>query len=308
MDLIKPMLASPSTGTANRRAIDIESLAGTHTFDVKLDGLRAIAYYDGERLCLVNRSGVDITAQFPEIEPFGGLPFILDGEIVADDDTFQTAATRGKLTRIPQIRAAAVASPCKFIAFDLLAWAGESLVDHKIEYSDRRASLEGVLHRTQTKGTRFGLSVTSDSPLFLQQVAQMGMEGVIAKRKTSRYTPGGRNGDWIKFKNLHRITAIAIGYEAGTGARSHFGAMRLALLDGETGTPVDIGRVGTGFSEREITELKARLDAGEPIPVEIELLNVTQDGALRFPVYVGVRSDLSVLDATLDQLATVPRC
>lgn len=301
MDVIKPMLASASTKTANRNGVDITSLAGTHTFDLKLDGLRAIAYWDGRVLQLLNRSGIDITVQFPEItgSDLGRTPVVLDGEIVADDGKFQTVATRGKLTKAPAIKLGAAGSPCRFVAFDLLSANARSYVNEP--YVERRARLDSF-----PLSGRFTTSFISTSPNFLQQVAELGMEGVIAKRNASRYTPGGRNGDWIKFKNLHRITAIAVGYEPGTGARSHFGAMQLALLNGDKIVPV--GRVGTGFSDREIADLKARLDAGTPFAVEIEILNVTADSSLRFPVYMGIRSDLSVLDCTLSQLETIPRC
>jgi bifunctional non-homologous end joining protein LigD len=152
----------------------------------------------------------------------------------------------------------------------------------------------------------FAATVWSDRVEIFEQCRDLGMEGVIAKRAGSLYHPGRRSPDWIKFKALHRVSCVPTAYERGEGSRSHFGAMHLAMV-GPTG-PVPVGRVGTGFTEREITDLKGRIDRGELFVVEIECLNVTKGGVLRFPVYKGVRSDLSPLDATIDQLGTLPRC
>ena len=307
MERIAPMLATPSTSASGRPAVKIETLEGTHTFDLKLDGLRAMAYWDGKALTLINRNGVNITAQFPEIAGvdlgYHHDKLIFDGEIVATDGRFQTVATRGKQTRSALIEKAAESAPCKFVAFDLLLDMVNTGFPGSLSepYLIRRARLNNL-----NLPAPFGLSVISPTADLLTHVASLGMEGVIAKRNDSRYIPGGRTRDWIKFKVLHSITAIAIGYEPGTGSRAHFGAMQLAVLDGDKIVP--LGRVGTGFTEAEILDLKARLDAGRPTLVEIECLNRTADGALRFPVYKGIRTDLSVLDASVTQLATLPLC
>ena len=300
MDRIKPMLAAASTTANNRPAVKIETLEGDYTFDLKLDGLRAIAYWEDSKLTLINRNGVDITAQFPEIHMDAKLPMVLDGEIVACDGRFQTVATRGKQTKAALIKASSKINPCKFVAFDLLEYDGRSYLNET--YFQRRAQLNDL--RLSSWVER---SVISPSASFLDIVRQQGMEGVIAKRNESRYAPGGRNRDWIKFKVLHSITAIAVGYEAGTGSRAHFGAMTLALLDQQHNV-VPLGRVGTGFTEAEILDLKSRLDAGMPTLVEIECLNRTADGSLRFPVYKHIRNDVSILDANIAQLDTLPLC
>jgi ATP-dependent DNA ligase len=82
--------------------------------------------------------------------------------------------------------------------------------------------------------------------------------------------------------------------------------MFLAMLD-ENGTPVQVGRVGTGFDTAATHECKALLDARTPFLVEIECANVTKTGVLRFPSYKGIRTDLGLTDAALTQLATIPR-
>lgn len=306
MTPIVPMLARATTGASNRTPVDLRTLVG-YTFDLKLDGLRAIAYWDGAVLRLLNRSLKDITAQFPEIEAsapvLGPAPLILDGEVVADTGLFETVATRGKTTRPADVARRATALPCRFVAFDVLAFGDQNVMP--FPHTSRRellATMAGVW-----EGSRFTEVVSSDDgPLIWAQVAKMGLEGLIAKRATSPYVPGSRTDAWLKFKVTRRITAVAVGYEPGEGSRAAFGAMQLALI-GPDG-PVRIGTVGTGFKDADLRECKARLDAGAPFLVEIEALNRTKAGLLRFPVYRGIRTDLPITAAALDQLDSLPLC
>ncbi len=306
--MIKPMLASPSTGAGGRRAVELSTLvaSGQYAFDLKLDGLRAVLYWDGSTVKILNRSLVDITAQFPELVTaahlLGERPLVLDGEIVADDGTFTSVATRGKTVRAADVAKRAVSLPCKFIAFDLLGLDDNDLCS--TPWSMRRQALE-VLGGGFPE--RFQISMCSDDGATMwKAVSELGLEGLIAKRKNAIYVPGSRSPGWLKFKTVRQITCVAVGYEAGTGSRTRFGALQIALI-GPDG-PVSVGRVGTGFNEAEITDLKKRLDAGEMFLVEIEALNRTAAGVLRFPVYKGVRTDLPLTDATLSQLDQLPLC
>lgn len=304
---IKPMLAAPSTGTGSRRAVDLATLVGgTHLFDLKLDGLRCVIYWDGSTLRLVNRSGVDITRKFPDIDlaPMLGLtPVILDGEIVCASGLFNDVATRGKQEKPEAILSAATRLPARFIAFDLLHLGGSDY--RPLPYEHRRGTLESYVEVVD-EPTLTASIVSNDGVAFWTSVTSLGMEGLIAKDRKAPYMEGKRSPAWLKFKTTRRITCVMTGYEPGTGARAHFGAGFLALV-GPNG-PVPVGKVGTGFTESEIQHLKGQLDAGTPVLVEIEALNVGSGGQLRFPVYKGVRTDLSYVDATLDQLDTLPRC
>ena len=299
--MILPMLASPTTGAGNRTPVSIESLAGTHAFDLKLDGIRALAFWNGTSLTLVNRNGVNITAKYPElVAPFeahftghpGYVPLVIDGEIVADDGRFETVLTRDKQTSSAAIAAGVAQHPTHFVAFDR--------PDVDDTWLERRLVLDNMV-----LPERWTRSVWSLKPSFQADVAAQGMEGVIAKRLTSRYRPG-RSGDWLKFKNLHRVSCLASGYAAGTGSRTAFGAMFLALID-EHNEVVPCGRVGTGMTGRDLTELKTRLDAREIFVVEIECLGLTSGNVLRMPVYRGIRTDVVPTSCTTAQLATLPR-
>lgn len=293
---IKPMLAAP------QKSEKLATLVGSHTFDLKLDGIRCVLYWLNGGLRLVNRSGIDITHRFPEL---GGLswPFdvVLDGELMARTGLFQDTAKRDKQNKPGDVAIWSQRMPCTFVAFDMLHLAGNDLRNQG--YVVRRNLLE---EHAPAQGELLSHSVISSDPTFFDTVKAAGGEGVIAKRNHSTYRPG-RSGDWIKFKTIRSVTCVATGYEKGTGARAHFGAMFLHMIDAN-GQAVAVGRVGTGFKKAEIDMLKGELDAGRPVLVEIECLNVTRDGSLRFPAYKGVRTDLSYLDARLDQLDSIPRC
>lgn len=298
-----PMLAVPSTGASGRDPLCYEDLMATGQWigDTKLDGIRAFLHWDGQQATFVNRNGVDITRKYPELQRMnlGPEPLWLDGEIVAADGRFETALTRDKQESDAAIRRLSVSHPCRFMAFDMPQYATWTFVD-------RRAALEEALG--DHLGPALGITVVSDSPGFLTLTREMGLEGVILKRRNSTYHFGRRSKAWVKFKNLHRVTCLVAGYTPGTGHRERtFGALQLALID-ENSNIVLCGQVGTGFTEREIAELKARLDSGEVLAVEIECLNRTSGNTLRFPVYKGVRTDVPVLDCSTKQLEALPIC
>lgn len=292
---MRPMLASPGKG------IDPATLVGTHTFDLKLDGVRSLAHWDGQDLTLINRSGRNQTESYPDLVasfPHHPSSLVLDGEIVAVTGSFEDVARRDKVTKPADVKRAMDKYPVRFIAFDVLQNGDADL--RRQSFTTRRNHLESL---GVTNGL-WDLSLCSPDLHMLELVRQNGLEGVIAKRNDSQYV-AGRSKSWLKFKNVHRVTAIAVGYEPGEGSRAHFGAMFLALVD--DGKIVPVGRVGTGFSGTDTHECKALLDAHQPFVVEIEAANVTQSNQLRFPVYKGMRTDLSVADATIDQLDTLPR-
>jgi bifunctional non-homologous end joining protein LigD len=308
---LRPMLASPTTSTHTRTAVTMETLVDTHAFDVKLDGVRSFCVWNGQTARFFNRNGREQTASYPDLvgaAHLGPMPITLDGEIVAVSGSFEHVAIRDKQTKQADVLREMLRHPVVYIAFDML-----SLGEHDMRadpWIRRRMNLDVWYDITPYPGSEpapfqvVPYARGRDGLLLYEAVASLGMEGVIAKNLRSRYQ-GGRSIAWLKFKTTHRISCIAAGYEPGTGARSHFGAMTLALVapDGV----VECGRVGTGFTASEIDDLKKRLDNGDCFVVEIECLNVTQSGQLRFPVYKGIRSDLSVLDASIDQLNTIPR-
>lgn len=296
-----PMLAVSSTGASGRQPVKIESLAGTHVFDLKLDGVRAMIWHDGTKIRIINRAFTDISYRYPEIvSALAGTTKLglLDGEIIADDGRFETTLLRDQQESKSAINRLALQHPCRFVVFDapgvaMLAW------------TRRRTFAEQAVAKLGCE--RVSITPYSEDPGFFATVAEMGMEGVIAKRKASKYQPGRRSPDWVKFKTVRRVSCIISGYSPGQGSRAHLGAIHLVMLD-QDDNPVDVGRCGSGFTERQTHELKALLDAGNVLVVEIEALNLTSGRKLRHPVYKGIRTDLSPLDCTTDQLKTLPTC
>ena len=281
-----PMLATATTGASNTVPISIDDLleTGEWVLDTKLDGVRAYAH-EGR---LINRLGKDITYRYPEVQVESDA--WLDGEIVALDGRFESTLLRDQQERPASIKKLAESTPCHFIAFDMPELAREP-------WAVRRARLENEPVMVTPIG---------DSRVLFDTAVELGMEGVIAKRMNARYQFGKRSRDWKKFKTTRRLTCLVAGYEPGNGSRAHFGAMHLALLD--VGGPVLVGRVGSGFTERDTHRLKARLDAGELLAVEVEALNVTSGRQLRHPVFRGVRTDVQPSACTIDQLDLFPTC
>lgn len=296
---LSPMLASKAVG------VTPATLVGTHVFDEKLDGLRAMVATDGNRVWLRGRKGADLLPHFPEIES-GALVtlregVVLDGEITTT--TFEDVNHRAMMAA-QRISVERTTLPvATFNAFDVLRHpdvTGKDLVLVEAPWQHRRY----VLDELRLTG-RFRATTVSTNPEYFDTIRARGGEGVIAKRLASRYR-AGRSADWLKFKATSRITCIAYGYAPGSGSRAAFGAVLLAVLS-EDMTPTEIGRAGSGFTDRTITQVKAGLDAGTPLVIEVECLGLTSGGQLRQPVFKGVRADLTILDATSTQLNNLPK-
>lgn len=298
---LSPMLATASTGQGNRRARTVEDLDG-YAFEEKIDGVRAIVTYDAGSgtITIANRSGNDITLAFPEVtDAVAGVTptIVLDGEIVLRNGTFGDLNGRAKVTVAGKASAKAEAMPAKFVAFDVLHYGGQDLIH--LPYTERRRMLLAIGEAFADPAFEV-VRASFDGRAFFEQVKAEGGEGVIAKKITSTYAYGKRAPEWVKFKATQSVTCIAVSYEPGKGARAAFGAMHLAMIGGAK--PQYVGRVGSGLSAAAISECKAGLDSGAFVVVEIETLGRTPDNKLRFPVFKGIRSDLTVHDANVAQL------
>jgi bifunctional non-homologous end joining protein LigD len=296
----EPMLASTGEG-------QLSALAGTHVFDTKLDGVRMLALWDGSTLTLRNRNARDCTVSWPDLvldAPNAiSKPMVLDGEVIIPNHAFQDVARRNQATKVRVAAAMAARMPAAFIAFDILSHDGVDVRDQPLSW--RRQLLE--LHVEETQ--HWGKTLCSTDPVIYDLVRDGGGEGVIAKRLTSRYVPG-RSRNWLKFKATTSVTCVGVGYEPGSGSRAAFGAMRLAMVDSAGGVHI-VGRVGSGFKDREVASMKATFDnarSGEDLPVvEVECLGLTREGVLRQPVYKGLRTDLTRFDANITQLEGLTR-
>jgi len=244
-------------------------------FELKLDGYRLIASKSHGEALLLTRNGNDYTSVFPEIaRAVKSLPFddcIIDGEVVCLDakgiPSFSRLQQRGRLSSEIEIRRAAVELPATFYAFDLLAFEDFDL--RPLPLVRRKELLSDVVPKLGA--LRYLDHIETEGEAFLEQVTAMGLEGIVAKRSTSRYR-GGRSGDWLKIKAERSGDFVIVGFTKPKGSRSHLGALQLA--DWVDGTLVYAGRVGTGFNDELLKELHELLD---PI--------VRQDPLCAGPVY-----------------------
>ncbi|MGH7652851.1 MAG: DNA ligase D [Gemmatimonadaceae bacterium] len=230
-------------------------------FELKLDGYRLIASKSKGEALLLTRNGNDYTGVFPEIaRAVKALPYdecIIDGEVVVSDEkglpSFAKLQQRGRLSSAMDIRRAAVELPATFYAFDLLAFEEFDL--RKLPLKERKSLLAEAVPKLGA--LRWLDHIETEGEAFLEQVTAMGLEGIVAKKSNSKYR-GGHSGDWLKIKAEKTGDFVIVGYTRPKGSRSHLGALQLAdLVDG---TLVYAGRVGTGFNDELLKELKSLLD------------------------------------------------
>ncbi len=292
---------------------------GSWAFEIKWDGVRAIAFVQGGRLVLKARSGRDVTARYPELRPLAvalaGREVILDGEVVAFDGarpSFQKLQSRMHLTSEHAVRRLARDDPVHYVAFDLLYLDGRSLLG--LRYDERRA----VLADLELSGPTWQAPAhhVGDGEALLQLTRAQQLEGVIAKRLDCPYTPGKRTSGWVKVKNIGSTDVVIGGWLPGEGGRSgRLGALVIGIPD-DDGVLRYAGRVGTGFSQAELVRLGGMLDelASDASPFEgrqppkltrfvepslvarVDFTERTNAGTLRQPSYKGLRDDVAPED------------
>ncbi len=260
----------------------------------KVDGIRALVSLSSTGVSIQARSGKDKTGMFPELDIQAHSSCLLDGEIVSLDDKFNSIQHR--MTRQVCIELASDEYPTKFVVFDLLSVEGKDIQDLPLE--ERR----GLLGRILVPTNNVALSpYTTDGLTLYRQAIEEGWEGIVGKLLSGVYQQDKRN--WIKVKNRREGIFFVCGYTSGTGWRERtFGSLVLGYLDKDS-VMRSVGEVGTGFDISEIESLFSVMENShsdcifrlpptsavwvKPFPVRVKYLEVTDDGQLRFPVYIG---------------------
>ena len=295
-------------------------------FELKYDGVRALASFAGSTVKVVGRSGRDETQRYPELAALPNVMHahdgIVDGEIVAFDDegrpSFERLQSRINISRQQDIERGARDTPVRFMAFDLLRLDGRELLHTALRI--RKKTLRDLLAPEGSPAVQFADHVDNNGLAFFDVVKQRGLEGMVGKRGDSEYQPGRRSRDWLKVKAWKTQSCVIIGYTSGQGRRrEHIGALILAVV--RNGALSHCGQVGTGFDEKTLRALRARLDdlgvdssPVEPAPqtsepatwvrpelvCEVRFSEWTSAGILRHPAFVGLRNDVVPADAVVD--------
>ena len=289
-------------------------------FEAKWDGIRAISYI-GEEISIRSRNGRELTGRFPELQELLDLArdVVLDGEIVVMEEgrvNFQAAAKRSQTTGQLEIEHLRRKLPATYIVFDILERDGDPLTETPLLERKR------ILGDSLKEGRHVVLSayVEEYGEDYYRAAIQRGLEGVIAKRKGSRYEQG-RSSSWLKVKRVRTCDCTVFGYTSGKGSREKtFGALILGLYD--EGEPVYVGKVGTGFSQKDLETLREAFNGieaeeetlpGVEIPDQITWLrpvlvcevgyhSVTDDMRLRMPRFLDLRTNKDPMECSMEQI------
>ena len=285
-------------------------------FELKWDGVRIQARVDGDQVQLISRNGNDVTSHYPEL---GGLPrairgstAVLDGEIVVLDQLGKADFGRlqSRMHAAEPSYALLQQDPAVFYIFDLLSVDGYDL--RRVPLEQRKGHLKEIL--SAGGPLRYSDHVSEKGEELFELAREHGAEGIVGKARDGAYV-SGRSRDWVKVKVVREIDAVIGGFTEPRGGRSHFGAI-LVGLHGPEGLRF-IGGVGTGFDSSTLEMLAGRMMPLEtdvcPFAVEprykekaywveprlvarIKFGAWTNDGVLRHPVYMGLRTDIGVED------------
>lgn len=297
-------------------------------FEIKWDGYRAIAFISDGKVRLVSRNQIDLTPRYPELKDLPKFikakSAILDGEVVALDKdgraSFSLMQQRTGFRPGGKRQAANADVPVLYYAFDLLYldgydWRREPL-------AERKEKLKSIL--LTGDAVRFSDHYQRHGKALYDIVAQKGLEGIVAKKRSSFYEER-RSREWLKVKIRHRMDCVVGGYTEPEGSRAHFGSLVLGLYDKKERL-IHIGQVGSGFDQKLLEEIWSLLKKFEtkknPFFGEVEALRKTfwvkpelvaeveyaewTDGTnegsgpkLRAPVFLNLRDDKDPKDCLL---------
>jgi bifunctional non-homologous end joining protein LigD len=285
--------------------------------EIKYDGYRVLAWVDGRQIRLLTRNQKDWTDRFPTVtEALAGLGLsdtVLDGELAVEMEGGITSfqALQNALRR-PD------AGSLQFFLFDLLRVQGRDVRDRSL--LERKELLRGVLNGG-TGVLRYSDHMPGRGPEFFEQACAHGLEGIISKRATAPYR-GGRGGDWLKVKCVREQEFVIGGFTEPAGSRTGLGALHVGAWDGDR--LVYCGKVGTGFSDRVLRDLRTRLDrlkqpqtpftdgprgaaarvshwVAPELVARVRFTDMTDDGRLRHPAFDGLREDKPAREVTLER-------
>ena len=293
--------------------------AGEWIYELKFDGIRALAIKAGSKVSLQSRNRNELGARFPEVAAAAqSLPVdecVIDGEVVALDEK-----GRSSFQLLQALEMEGRKSPVYYYVFDLLQMEGRNLMLLPLE---TRKALLAKLREDVGDPIRYSGEIGSDPNALLKEIKHLGLEGIVGKQRRSIYEPGRRSGAWIKLKCSHEQEFVIGGYTPPAGSRKYFGAILVGYYEGKRLRFA--GKVGTGFTAKSLAVLykKFREHKRESCPFvdlpskqdgrwvqgitpgemrkctwvdpvfvcQIKFAEWTRDGKLRQPVFLGLRED-----------------
>ena len=295
-------------------------------FEIKWDGYRAVAFIENNQVKLVSRNQNDLTARFAELKDLPAFvkaqSAVLDGEVVALDEqgrpSFSLMQQRTGFRPGGRKATKRADVPVLYYAFDLLYL--DDLDLRRVPLEQRKQLLQERL--TNSDVVKFSDHYPEKGLALFQAAAQKGLEGILAKKRDSRYVET-RSRDWLKIKITQRQECVVGGYTDPEGSREYFGSLVLGLYDKQKRL-IHVGQAGTGFDQKTLKEMFATLKPLEtsknPFYGEIgglkkvhfvqpklvaeikfsEWTHETDEGGmkLRAPVFMGLRADKSPEECT----------
>ena len=311
----KPQFIEPMKA----RLVDEPPKHGDWLYELKFDGIRAMAIKNHRKVSLISRNGNKLDARFPEIvEAVKNLPvreYVIDGEVVALDED-----GRSSFQLLQGLEMEGRKARLRFYVFDLLQLDGKSLLGLPLE---QRKQVLAKICENVGDPIRYSGEISGDVKSLLAEVKRRGLEGLIGKQRNSVYEPGRRSGTWIKLKCVNEQEFVIGGYTPPAGSRKYFGAILVGYY--EIGKLRFAGKVGSGFTEKSLSMLheKFREEEHDDCPfvdlpskqggewvqgitpsmmkkmhwvnpkfvAEIKFAEWTRDQKLRQPVFLGMRED-----------------
>jgi len=312
---VKPQFIEPMKA----RLVDEPPKHGDWLYELKFDGIRAMAIKSDRKVSLISRHGNKLDARFPEIvEAVKNLPvreYVIDGEVVALDED-----GRSSFQLLQGLEMEGRKAPLRFYVFDLLQLDGKSLLGLPLE---QRKQVLAKICENVGDPIRYSGEISGDVKSLLAEVKRRGLEGLIGKQRNSVYEPGRRSGTWIKLKCVNEQEFVIGGYTPPAGSRKYFGAILVGYY--EIGKLRFAGKVGSGFTEKSLSMLHKKFreeehgdcpfvdlpskQGGEWVQgitpsmmkkmhwvnpkfvAEIKFAEWTRDQKLRQPVFLGMRED-----------------
>ncbi len=309
------------------RLVDEPPKAGDWAYEIKFDGIRALAVKKGRKISLLSRNRNELARRFPDIvQAMLKLKMdecVLDGEVVALDEK-----GRSSFQLLQGLELGGRKAPLLYYVFDLLQAEGKSFLNVPL---DKRKEWLAHFLGSSKDPIRLSADIGGDAHRLLDQVKRIGLEGIIGKQPQSLYEPGRRSGAWIKIKCLNEQEFVIGGYTPPAGSRKYFGAILVGYHEkGDRGGLQFAGKVGTGFDSKTLLSLYRQfqnqkrqkcpfvdlasrqggarvqgLSPGEmkkcvwinPVLVaQVKFSEWTREGKLRQPVYLGLRDDKKAQD------------